>query len=126
MRKKEFERIHKELQEEKIEILNRLMKDRTHYYENLKNEGGDLADEAMESMEREIIYDLSIAERNELEEINNAIQKLEEGTYGVCETCGEDIPLERLKFKHYAKFCTKCREVHERKKKNHTVLEDNE
>ncbi|MBU1076937.1 MAG: TraR/DksA C4-type zinc finger protein [Spirochaetes bacterium] len=126
MRKKEFEKIHRELQEEKVEILNRLMKDRANYYENLKNEGGDLADEAMESIEREIIYDLSIAEKKELEEINTAIKKLEEGTYGVCEMCDKDIPIERLKVKPYAKFCTHCREIDERKKKNHVMSEENE
>lgn len=126
MRKKEFEKIYKELQEEKVEILNRLMKDRSNYYENLKNEGGDLADEAMESIEREIIYDLSIAEKKELEEINNAIKKLDKGTYGKCEACGFEIPLDRLKVKPYAKFCTKCREADERKKKNHIAVEENE
>lgn len=126
MRKKEFEKIYNQLQEEKIEILNRLMKDRANYYQNLQNEGGDLADEAMESIEREIIYDLSIAEKNELEEINNAIKKLEDGSYGVCESCTAEIPLDRLKVKPYAKFCTSCREKHERKKKNHVLTEEDE
>ncbi len=126
MRKREIVKIHEELKDKKTEMLNRLMRDREQYYENLKNEGGDLADEASESIEREIIYDLSIAEKNEVEEIDTAIQKIEDGTYGVCETCKEHIPIGRLKVKPYAKFCTKCRELQERSDKHPVKIEKNE
>jgi DnaK suppressor protein len=123
MRKKEINRIHKELREKKVEILNRLMKDRENYRENLTNEVGDLADVATDSIERELIYDLSVTEKQELEEIDNALQKIEDKNYGKCESCGEDIAMGRLKVKPYAKYCTKCKEDHERHK-NHPHYEE--
>ena len=64
--------------------------------------------------------------KKELEEINLAIKKLEEGSYGVCEMCKCEIPVERLKVIPYAKFCTHCREIDERKKKNHVMSEEND
>jgi len=125
MRKKEFRRIYNELKDKKVEILNRLMKERTDYYENLRNEGGDLADEASESIERELIYDLSGAEKREGEEIDTALGKMDEGTYGNCETCGQEISLERIKIKPYAKYCTKCKEAQERNRVRHVPLQEN-
>ena len=67
MRKKKIKEIEKELRDKKVEILNRLMKGRSDYLDNLKNEGGDLADEASEVIERELIYDLSVNEKKEVD-----------------------------------------------------------
>lgn len=126
MRKKEIKKIYDELRDKKTEILNRLMKDRINYYENLKNQGGDLADEASETIERELIYDLSITEKNEVDEIDIALRKMEEGTYGNCESCHEEIPIGRIKVKPYAKYCIKCQEIEERKKKYQPVVQVDE
>jgi len=121
MRRKAIQKIKAELKDKKVEMLNRLMKGRSDYLENLKNEGGDLADEATETIERELIYDLSVTEKKEVEEIDTALNKIEEGTYGICESCNQEIPLGRLKVKPYAKFCMKCQEVHERNERHHPM-----
>ncbi len=124
MRKKAIKKIYEELKDKKVEILNRLLKGQTDYYDNLKNEGGDLADEASESIERELIYDLSITEKNEVDEIDTALKKIEDKSYGVCESCEKEIPIERMKVKPYAKNCTKCQELHERDQKHHSFEQD--
>jgi DnaK suppressor protein len=49
----------------------------------------------------------------ELKEINEALDKIESGEYGVCEMCDEEIAVERLKAKPFAKFCIPCREIYE-------------
>jgi RNA polymerase-binding transcription factor DksA len=41
--------------------------------------------------------------------VNNALDKIEEGTYGTCDRCGKDIPKKRLEFLPYATMCAKCR-----------------
>ena len=50
----------------------------------------------------------------ELKQIEEAIKKIEDKSYGVCEMCSVTIPLGRLKAKPFAKFCTECREVYEK------------
>ena len=45
--------------------------------------------------------------RAELEEIQRALAKLDDGTYGQCETCGEPIPPDRLQIMPAARFCMK-------------------
>jgi len=116
MNKSELKQIQNMLLERKMEILGKLLEEHETYVQHLKTETGDLADEAYDVIERDLAYDLSIAEKTELEEINEALRKIEEGTYGICEDCGEKIPVERLKVKPYARYCIKCKEKRERKK----------
>lgn len=50
----------------------------------------------------------------ELQEIDAAIQRIRDGSYGLCECCGKKIPQARLRALPYARLCLKCREEHER------------
>ncbi|WP_121628606.1 RNA polymerase-binding protein DksA [Poseidonibacter antarcticus] len=50
---------------------------------------------------------------DELKQIEEAIKKIDDGSYGTCSMCGVTIPIGRLKAKPFAKFCTECREVYE-------------
>ena len=50
---------------------------------------------------------------DELKQIEEALRKIREGTYGICDMCGINIPIGRLKAKPFAKFCTECRTVYE-------------
>ncbi|MFW2308247.1 TraR/DksA C4-type zinc finger protein, partial [Aliarcobacter butzleri] len=46
---------------------------------------------------------------DELRQIEEALKKITLGTYGICDVCGIDIPLGRLKAKPFANFGTECR-----------------
>jgi DnaK suppressor protein len=48
--------------------------------------------------------------RRELEEIGAALARIDEGTYGVCEVCGEDIGMARLTVMPMARRCVPCQE----------------
>jgi DnaK suppressor protein len=45
-----------------------------------------------------------------LEEIDAALLRLDEGTYGLCEDCGEPVPEGRLEIIPYARRCVKCQQ----------------
>jgi DnaK suppressor protein len=59
---------------------------------------------------------LSIQQSQELFEIEYALDKIEKGTYGICEMCEEIISIQRLKIKPHAKYCIICREISEKEK----------
>jgi RNA polymerase-binding transcription factor DksA len=61
------------------------------------------------NVERERDLALSAQALAAVEEIDRALEKIEAGTYGVCERCGENIPKERLKALPYASLCVKCK-----------------
>jgi DnaK suppressor protein len=52
--------------------------------------------------------------RQELTAMNDALGRLEAGTYGICENCGEEIAEERLQVAPCAACCVKCQEQRER------------
>lgn len=46
---------------------------------------------------------------NQLKDIRNALKRMEDGTYGICENCHQEIDIERLKIYPAAKVCIKCK-----------------
>ena len=82
----------------------------------LSSAAGDqhIADHASEMVDREV--DESLEENAELlvRDIDHALRKIDEGTYGKCERCGREIPPERLEAVPYATLCVTCKQLEER------------
>jgi DnaK suppressor protein len=68
----------------------------------------DSCDEAQDSTEDEVSSALAQTESRELRAIENALEWLRQGNYGICQDCGRHIPLARLKAIPYATSCIKC------------------
>ena len=70
---------------------------------------GDIYDQASSERDRELGLLLGDREREKLRNIDEALLKIEEGEYGICEECEEDIPVGRLKVVPFARYCVKCK-----------------
>ncbi|MCP4229952.1 MAG: TraR/DksA family transcriptional regulator [bacterium] len=46
--------------------------------------------------------------------IQDAIKRIDDGTYGVCESCNEDIPVARLRARPHSRLCIECKEKQEK------------
>ncbi len=59
--------------------------------------------------------DLSLSEnvKDLLQKVNEALERIENGTYGICEMCGLPIPEERLEALPYANLCISCKQKEE-------------
>jgi len=75
------------------------------------NDDGDYASLCTDNLIDSAINNQQV---KELKEIEEALKKIEDGTYGICEMCGEPIRKLRLKVKPYAKYCIVCREIIEK------------
>ena len=73
-----------------------------------------LADIATETVDREIDYTLEGNAEQVLASIDAALERIDEGTYGICQTCGKPISEERLEAIPYATQCIDCRRKGER------------
>ena len=73
-----------------------------------------MADAGSDNFEQDFALDLMDSERKLLLEINEALDRIEEGTYGVCQGKGEAIPKARLNAIPWAKYCVKCAELKEK------------
>ena len=75
---------------------------------------GDVVDAALDSVHDEISSQLAEVESQELARTENALERMREGAYGVCENCGNNIPMARLQALPYATYCIKCQREAER------------
>ena len=73
-----------------------------------------LADTATETYDRELDYSLEENSEHVLAEIDAALKRIEDGTYGICTNRGEQIPVERLEARPYATLCIECQRERER------------
>jgi RNA polymerase-binding protein DksA len=67
-----------------------------------------LADTATETYDRELDYSLEENSEHVLAEIDAALKRIDDGTYGQCTNCGKQIPEERLEARPYATLCIDC------------------
>jgi DnaK suppressor protein len=72
-----------------------------------------LADTATETYDRELDYTLEENSEHVLAEIDAALKRIDDGTYGICTNRGERIPLERLEARPYATLCIDCQRERE-------------
>ena len=78
------------------------------------NSDNHLGDTATATLDREIDYSLEENSEQVLRAIDAALRRIEEGTFGICETCGQPISEERLEAIPYATQCIDCRRKGER------------
>ena len=71
------------------------------------------ADLGSHTIEEEISLGLLSNEEQLLEEIKDALARIEQGTYGLCAGCGQPIPKGRLRAIPYARFCVGCTRARE-------------
>ena len=72
------------------------------------NSDNHLGDTATATLDREIDYSLEENSESVLRSIDAALQRIEDGTFGICETCGQPISEERLEAIPYATQCIDC------------------
>ena len=73
-----------------------------------------MADTATETVDREIDYTLEESDGRLLTAIDEALARIEAGTYGVCVNCGAQIAPERLEAMPWATLCIECKRKEER------------
>ena len=78
---------------------------------------GDILDSVSEERTRELDLILTDREKKKLLQIDDALDRIEDDSYGLCEECDVKIPKGRLKVMPFAKYCVECQEKLEREEK---------
>jgi DnaK suppressor protein len=92
--------------------------------EGIKDDGRDTYDLASDERDREINFILNDREREKLLAIDEALQRIADKSYGICESCEGEIHLGRLKILPFTRLCVKCQEENERESKRQKTLEN--
>ncbi len=109
-----YQALRQRLQNQRDEILNMYKQDLRAGQESADDGTEDIVDRANNAYNRELMFSLSDTERNTLLLIENALRRMDEGTYGRCSNCGQNIALPRLEALPWARFCVDCQELAEK------------
>ena len=88
------------------------------YGKDLKDDASkDLGDQALNAYTREFQFELGSGDRRLLRDVLAALRKLDEGGFGECERCGEEISEKRLHALPFARYCIECQRHVEREER---------
>ncbi|MDO4673579.1 RNA polymerase-binding protein DksA [Campylobacter sp.] len=116
MKKKEFDFFEKFLRDRRKIILDNLQNN----FEEIKalhnSAPSDSVDFSVIESNSQIDLAISANLKQELKDIEESLQKITQGLYGICEACDEFIDIKRLKIKPHARYCFACRQSLEGRK----------
>lgn len=110
----QYKALRERLQKQRDEILDMYKQDLKAGQESADDGTEDIVDRANNAYNRELMFSLSDAERTTLLQIENALHRMDEGTYGRCANCGQTINVLRLEAVPWARFCVDCQELAEK------------
>jgi len=118
MRKKVLDSIKKKLIRKMDELLEELENEDKDDISEVESDSviGDIVDRANSIYEMQIYDKLTEKERINLQEIGEALKRIDEGVYGKCIVCGKSIEEKRLVAIPEAKMCITCKSATEKRK----------
>jgi DnaK suppressor protein len=120
MKKKEIDQLKGILEEEKRRILRHLEDISDTSVADLDTPSGDSVDLAALEINQNSLVKVGKRELNHLKKIDVALKKIEDETYGECESCGEQIGFARLMARPVAQLCIDCKTAQENEERRYT------
>ena len=113
MQKKDVKRFKDLLLEERANIIKKASKTLSEEASVDVSELPDEIDQASAEYNQSFIFRLRDREKYYLSKVDKALKKIEEGEFGICESCGEDISVKRLEARPVTTLCIRCKEEQE-------------
>lgn len=120
MKKKDIDTIRGLLDEEKRRIHRHLEELSDSSVADLDTASGDSVDIAALEINQNSLQKIGKRELNHLKKIDVALKKMEDGTYGECESCGEQISVARLMARPVAQLCIDCKTEQENEERRYS------
>ena len=113
MDQRKIKAFREKLQEKKQQILETFTKNKSYGMEADGEPSQDIADKAASSYTKEFLFSLSNSERQLLQQVDDALSRIEARSYGVCAACEDSLNLKRLQAVPWATLCIDCQEKQE-------------
>jgi DnaK suppressor protein len=124
MRKAFLKAAREKLLEMRRQVLREISNDLKEGREAFKDEGMDTYDLASEERDREISFILTDREREKLQAIQEALERIDDGSYGICESCESEVAEGRLEALPFTRLCVNCQAEREKEAKAARRFED--
>ena len=119
MNKKDLKKFKAMLEESKRQLLASAKKTLTEEASFDTDDLPDEIDQASSEYAQSMFFRLRDREKFLLKKIEKALERIEEGTFGMCERCEEPISLKRLEARPVTTLCIRCKEEQEKKEKSY-------
>jgi DnaK suppressor protein len=115
MNKKKLEKYRKILLDRRMELQSEIQRKSEEKMSQDRDDAKDTVDQADSNYTTD--YNITLTEMlvTQIKEIDEALENMKNGDYGICESCGEEIPEGRLKVRPNAKFCIRCKDEIEKR-----------
>jgi len=100
------------LREKANDLRRRMSADKAAAFVSRLEDPSDSGDLSQQSHEEWLFLNRNNLEKSLLREVEEALMRVKEGTYGICQECEEPISAKRLQALPWAKFCVSCQEMH--------------
>ena len=124
MRKAFLKKARETLNEMRAQLLRSVQEELHEGREQTKDEGMDTYDLASDARDREISTILTDRDRDKLQAIDDALARVEDGSYGACESCESDIAEARLEALPFTRLCINCQADREKEAKTMKRFEE--
>ena len=108
--KNEIKKMLNGMSDEILKDISKIIKTESNH---LKHDVGDFYDNASNDRERDLSLSLNQRDRQKLVMIEDAIKRIESGSYGMCPACQEPIDENRLRVMPFTRYCLSCMEEEE-------------
>jgi DnaK suppressor protein len=109
-----FDALREKLEAKQQDIMAMYKRDLKVGQETSEDGTEDIVDRANNAYHRELMFSLSDGERQLLLQVQDALKRFDNGTYGACVHCGETIAMPRLQAVPWARYCIDCQELQEK------------
>ncbi len=121
MDKKKLEAFKKRLETRQQELRRNVSRTQQDGRSSDEDSAQDIADKAASSYNKEFLFHQSNAERQLLQMVENALARIQEGSFGQCISCGQEINPKRLEAVPWTRHCIACQEKLEQGKLEETT-----
>jgi DnaK suppressor protein len=116
-----YAEFRKQLLHRRNEVLRQYMHERAQFDKQVLDSPGDAGDASVVDSSADYYLQLADNDRRELAELNDALMRMQRGTFGICETCEIEIDVARLEKLPQARRCIDCQSLSESRTRSANV-----
>jgi DnaK suppressor protein len=103
----------KTVKDELLRLRAELLREVSESYATCRELGqdgvADIGDMSSNAYNRDVLFNLSETQRQRIRDIDIALERIEQGEYGICMQCGEEIAPRRLEVRPFSRYCIECK-----------------
>ena len=104
-----FAKVREELLRQRAELLKEVNESYATCRELGQDGVADIGDMSANAYSRDVLFNLSETQRQQILDIDAALERIANGEYGTCMKCGEEIAPRRLEVRPFSRYCIECK-----------------